>query len=336
MEWPREKHMKYKDYYKLLGVKADASQKDIKNAYRKLAGKYHPDKNPEDKAAEEKFKEINEANEVLGDPEKRKKYDTLGENWSAYQQGGGDWQKYRRQGQSGRGRTVFFEGDSSEFFGGQGAEGSGFSSFFDTFFSQSQQSRSEPFSGSSGSARTSRRFQGRDMEAEMPITLLEAYQGSKRVFELNGKKLRITIKPGAYTGQRLKLKGKGQPGINGGSNGDLYILLKVQPDKSIRREGDNLIKIINVDLYSAILGSVIKVPTLTGSVKLTIPKGSQTGKMLRLKGKGMPHRGKSGQYGDLLVQINVALPTSLSNEEVALFEKLRTIREGRDNGKGAQ
>ena len=170
--------MSYKDYYKILGVSKEASQKEIKKAFRKLAAKYHPDKNPGDQAAEEKFKEVNEANEVLSDPEKRKKYDTLGADWAAYQQGGGNWQQYTQQNRGRGGHTFTFEGDPADFFGN-----SGYSSFFDMFFNQGQ----EGFSGRRQS-RGRRVFKGQDLEAEMTITLLEAYQGSKRTFELERKK----------------------------------------------------------------------------------------------------------------------------------------------------
>ncbi len=306
--------MNYKDYYKILGVSKDASQKEIKKAYRKLAAKYHPDKNPDDKAAEEKFKEANEANEVLGDPEKRKKYDTLGKNWEAYQQGGGDWRQYAQQDRPGGGRSFTFEGDASDFFGS-----SGHSSFFDMFFGEGGGRRR-------GGRQTA--FRGQDMEAALQITLLEAYQGSKRTFELNGKKMRISIKPGAYDGQRLRLKGKGQPGAGGGSPGDLYIILKIQPESRFQRKGDDLTYTANIDLYTAILGGQIEVPTMTYPLKMTIPKGSESGKILRLKGKGMPKYGKPNEQGNLLVKLNVAFPKNLTAEEEILFKKLQTIREG--------
>ena len=187
--------MEYKDYYKILGVDKNATPKDIKKAYRKLAAKYHPDKTKSDKAAEEKFKEVNEANEVLSDPEKREKYDTLGVNWQAYEQAGGDWRQYAQQ-QPGGQKTYYYEGDPSDFFGGRGGEG-GFSDFFDMFFG------GRGTGGFGGrQQRSSRTFTGGDIEAELPIMLLEAYQGSKRTFELNGQKLRITIKPGSGDGQK--------------------------------------------------------------------------------------------------------------------------------------
>ncbi len=310
--------MKYKDYYQILGVTKDASQKEIKKAYRKLAAKYHPDKNQGDKASEEKFKEINEANAVLSDPEKRKKYDNLGANWEAYEQGGGNWQQQTRRG--GPGGTYYFEGDPEEFFG---RGGTGYSSFFDMFFGGSAQDRG-PF-GQGGHRESV--YRGQDVEAELPITLLEAYQGSRRTFEWQGKQLRITIKPGVQDGKRFRIKGKGQPGYNGGPAGDLYIRLKVQPDSRFQRDGYHLIYASKVDLYTAILGGQIEVPTMTGKVKVTVPKGAESGRTLRLKGKGMPVYGKSGQHGDLLVRLEVSFPKNLSPEEEELFKKLKELRE---------
>ncbi len=311
--------MNYKDYYKTLGVSKDASQADIKKAYRRLASKYHPDKNQGDKSAEGKFKEVNEAFEVLGDPDKRQKYDTLGANWEAYQQSGGNWQQYARQG--GPGSTFFFEGDPSSFFGGD----SGFSSFFEQFFGGGYQ-QSNPF-GNRGQGPTA--LKGQDLEAKMNITLLEAYQGSQRTFELGGKTLRINIKPGAYDGQRLRLKGKGQAGMQGAPAGDLYIILKVQADFRFQRKKDDLIHQKSIDLYTAILGGKIDVQTMNGTVKMTIPKGSESGKTFRLKGKGMPKYNKEGQFGDLLVRLTVQLPKELSEEEEKLFKKLQLLREER-------
>jgi len=314
--------MKYKDYYQTLGVSKDASQAEIKKAYRKLASKYHPDKNPGDKSAEEKFKEVSEAYKVLSDAEKRKKYDTLGANWEQYEQAGGNWEQYTRQGRPGGGQTFYFEGDPSEFFG---RGGSGFSSFFDMFFGEG--AGQDPFDTFGRQRQQQAPPKGQDLEAELPITLLEAYQGSKRTFEVNGQKLRISIKPGAYDGQRLRLKGKGQPGRRGAPAGDLYIVLKVQQDPRFQRKENALIHTKNIDLYTAILGGKIEVPTLGGQVKLTVPKGTDSGKTLRLKGKGMPEYGKNDQYGDLLVKLNVEMPKHLSKEEEELFEKLRDIRE---------
>jgi curved DNA-binding protein len=310
--------MNYKDYYKILGVNKDASEKDIKKAYRKLAAKHHPDKNPDDKASEEKFKEINEANEVLSDKEKREKYDTLGSNWEAYQNTGDDWRDYANQAnqRKSRGDGYSYQGDPSGFYG-QGAQGGDdFSSFFESYF------------GAGGRSARGQRptHSGGDTQAEMPITLLEAYEGSKRTFEIHNEKLRITIKKGAYDGQQLKIKGKGQSGAQGGKRGDLYIILKVQADPRFERRGDNLLYNASVDLYTAILGGKIEVPTFTGTLKITVPKGSETGKTLRLKGKGMPKYNKPTTHGDLLVKLNVDLPKTLTKEEEELFKKLQDLR----------
>jgi len=308
--------MNYKDYYKILGVSKDATAKDIKKAYRKLAAKFHPDKNPDDKTAEEKFKEINEANEVLSDKEKREKYDTLGSNWEAYQNTGDDWRDYANQAKQGqRGRNSYSYQGNPSGFNGQGGED--FSSFFDTFFG-----------GGGQSARGQQAaYSGGDTQAEMPITLLEAYKGSKRTFEIHNQNLRINIKPGSYDGQQLKIKGKGQKGVQGGNRGDLYIILKVQPDARFQRRTNDLLYNASVDLYTAILGGKIDVPTLTGILKVTVPKGSETGKTLRLKGKGMPKYGKPSTHGDLLVKLHVNLPKHLTKEEEDLFKKLQDLRE---------
>ncbi len=315
--------MNYKDYYKVLGVNKNATEKEIKKAYRKLAKKYHPDNNKGDKASEEKFKEINEANEVLSDPEKRKQYDTLGADWQNYQQGGGDWQQYaRQQGRSG-GQGFSFKGDPSEFFGGGGGSGD-FSSFFETFFGQGQQySRSQQ--------RGPRK--GQDVTASLPITLLEAYEGSKRTFEWKGKKMRITIKPGTKDGQKLRIKGKGEASRSGGPNGDLYIIMEIQPDGRFKRKGSDLVYTAQVDLYTAVLGGKVEIPTMTGRIKITVPKGTETGRIVRIKGKGMPKDAQKKQFGDLLVHLKVNLPKDLTSEEEALFRKLQEISQGKHTNK---
>ncbi|WP_178985553.1 DnaJ C-terminal domain-containing protein [Winogradskyella helgolandensis] len=310
--------MNYKDYYKILGVSKDASEKEIKKAYRKLAAKHHPDKNPDDKASEEKFKEINEANEVLSDKEKREKYDTLGSNWEAYQNTGDDWRDYANQANQRQSRAngYSYQGDPSSFYGQGAQSGEDFSSFFETFFGAGGRNTRGQRSAHSGG----------DTQAEMPITLLEAYEGSKRTFEIHNETLRISIKKGAYDGQQLKIKGKGQKGVQAGNRGDLYIILKVQQDPRFQRNGDNLLYSASVDLYTAILGGKIEVPTLTGTVKVTVPKGSETGKTLRLKGKGMPKYNKPTTHGDLLVKLTVNLPKALTKEEEELFKKLQGLR----------
>ncbi len=305
--------MDYKDYYKILGVSKDASVKDIKKAYRKLAAQHHPDKNPDNKGAEEKFKEINEANSVLSDTKKREKYDALGSNWDAYEHTGDNWRDHTNPREQNRGS---YQGNPSGFYGQQN-EGEDFSSFFETFFNNNRQSARGQQAN----------FVGGDIQAEMPITLLEAYQGSTRTFKINNDNLRISIKPGSYHGQQLKIKGKGQPGINGARRGDLHIILNVQQDARFQRKENNLLYTAPIDIYTAILGGKIIVPTLTGTVKVTVPKESETGKILRLKSKGMPLYSSPSQYGDLLVTLHVNLPKKITKEEEELFEKLKGLRE---------
>lgn len=306
--------MKYKDYYEILGVSKNASEKEIKKAFRKLAAKYHPDKNKGDTGAEEKFKELNEANEVLSNAEKRAKYDALGSNWDLYQQAGDDWRDYTRDTTS-RGRA----GRRSTYTGYSGASGGDFSDFFKAFFGEAAMGGPEGYWGSS------RERRGQDIQAEMPITLLEAFQGGRRTFDIDGKKLRITIKPGAYDGQVLKVRDKGGKGSGGGQSGDLYIMLRVLPDSKFRRDGDNLSMNLDVDLYTAILGGKKQINTLSGPVNITIPKGSTDGKLLRLKGKGMPIYNQNGKHGDLLITLKVQFPKSLSSEEEELFKKLQVL-----------
>jgi curved DNA-binding protein len=313
--------MNYKDYYKILGVNKKADKKQIKSAYRKLAAQYHPDKNPDNKEAEEKFKTINEAYQVLKDDEKRKKYEALGANWERYEQTGFDSSQFQERNGK-KGQTFSFEGDPSEFFGGSS---SGFSDFFDMFFSGGGSTSSDPLEQMRSRGRRASTQKGRDVEAEMEITLEQAYRGGTRSFEFNGQKMRIKIKPGAYDGLRLKIKGKGQQGLSGGPKGDLYIRFKLMVHPKFQRKNDDLILDEKIDLYTAILGGKINLPTLNGSLYITIPKGSDSGKMLRLKGKGMPKYGKSG-HGDLIVRLKVELPKKLTEEEEKLFEQLRSMK----------
>ena len=320
-----------KDYYEILGVDRSASADQIKKAYRKLAVKYHPDKNPGDAAAEEKFKEITEAYEVLGDAEKRKKYDQLGANWQAFEQGGGDWSQFggSPHGQGGA-RTYYFEGDPSEFFG-RGRGSSGFSDFFEAFFGGGfQGSFEEQFQRGRRQAP-----RGRDVQAELPITLEDAYHGTSKTFEFQGQKLRIRIKPGAYDGQKLALRGKGYPAPGGGSSGDLYLILRLQPHPEYERQGDDLVLSHSVDLYTAVLGDKITIPTMTGPVNVTLQPGTASGRTLRLRGKGMPVYDDPNRHGDLLVRLQVELPQPLSAEERKLFEQLRTLHRKQEGRRAA-
>jgi curved DNA-binding protein len=304
--------MEYKDYYKILGVEKTAAQADIKKAYRALAKKYHPDKTKGDKAAEEKFKDISEAYEVLGDKEKRKQYDELGANWRHFQQqGSGPF-----RGQPGGQRGTYYEGDAGDMFGG-----SGFSDFFEQFFGGGFAQQTGDFRG------RGRASKGQDYEAEMAITLQEAYHGTARLLTVNGQQLRITTKPGVADGQVLRIKGKGGPAIGGGTPGDLYIRVQVQPLAGFDRQQDDLHTRLNLDMYTAILGGEVQVTTLTGKLKLKIPEGTQNGKTLRLRGKGMPVYGKPEQHGDLYVKIEIKLPVHLTDEERQLMQQLRELHQ---------
>ena len=308
--------MEYKDYYKILGVSKSASQDEIKKAYRKLAVKYHPDKNPGDKQSEERFKEIGEAYEVLKDPEKRKKYDQLGANWKQYQNAGaGAGSDFSGFGGGGPGGSSFYyEGDLGDIFGGAGG---GFSDFFQRFFSGAQAGQ--------GFGARQQAYAGRDLRAGLEISLHEAYHGTTRILDVGGEKLRVKIKPGAYSGQELKIKGKGGHGAGGGARGDIYITIKVLPDNRYAVNGNDLVVREDVDLYTAVLGGRIEVNTLSGKVQVPVPKGTQSESRLRLRGKGMPVYGKPGLAGDLYVQLHVVIPRNLKPGEVNLFEQLKEI-----------
>jgi len=313
--------MGYKDYYKILGVAKTASQDEIKKAYRKLAMKYHPDKNPGDKVAEEKFKEIGEANEVLSDPEKRKLYDQLGANWKQYQDAGydpsagGEWARYSQGGPGGQ-YYYEFEGDPSEFFGG----GSGFSDFFEAFFGRGA-GRRRGFSEAEGFSGYGANMPGSDLIGEVNISLQEAYNGTERIIDLGSEKIKLKIKPGAYSGLKLRVKGKGEKGRSGKA-GDLFITINVSPHPIYERKGNDLYMDAPVDLFTALLGGKQEINTLSGKVNITIPEGMQNGKQIRLKGKGMPVYGKSS-HGDLYVKLQVKLPGKLTREQKELIEKLK-------------
>ncbi len=312
--------MNYKDYYQTLGVSKNASQDDIKKAYRKLAVKYHPDKNQGDKQAEERFKEISEAYEVMRDPEKRKKYDKLGSNWKQYENAGAGAYGYSQaKGGAPGGGSYYFEGDLGDIFGGAGA-GGGFSDFFNAFFGGGAGTQA-------GFGGHSRSFRGSDLQAEMEITLYEAYHGTSRILNVDGQKLRINIKPGAYNGQELRLKGKGAPGPGGGERGDIYIKIKVTAGDEYKIEGNNLTQRVDIDFFTAVLGGKKEINSPSGKLNVPIPKGSQPGSKLRLKGKGMPVYNSPGSHGDLIIHLNVTIPKNLTDEEVQLFEKLKELRQ---------
>ncbi len=308
--------MDYKDYYKILGVDKKATPEEIKKAYRKLAVKYHPDKNQGNKQAEEKFKEINEAYDVLGDAEKKKKYDELGENWQHYQQQGGrdggfDFSQWANAGRGNAGSGSAFH---TEFFSG---DEQGFSDFFDTFFGSGF--------GSSDTGRRSRRsnaMPGQDLESATDLTLEEAFNGTERQLNLRGQKLKIKLKPGISDGQVLRMKGKGGPGVNGGPNGDLYIKIHVLPHSRYERKENDLYFDQPLDAYTAILGGKISVKTIDKTLQVNIPAGTDSGKVFRLKGMGMPLYNDPKQHGDAYARMFITVPKNLSEEEKEMIKKL--------------
>jgi curved DNA-binding protein len=317
--------MEYKDYYQVLGVSRDADQKEIRSAFRKQARECHPDVNPGDPASEERFKEINEAYEVLSDPEKRAKYDQLGSEWQHYQQQGGEpggfnWGQWTT-GAPGQGQRVHVQygtpEDLEDIFGGGGA----FSDFFTSIFGGMGGAR--PEGARQGYTYQPRPRRGQDYEQEVEIALREAYQGATRVLQKDGRRLEVTIPPGAKTGTRVRMSGEGGPGAAGGEPGDLYLRVRVQPDPVFEREEDGLRVTVPVDLYTAILGGEVRVPTLSGPVMLTIPEGTQNGQVFRLRGKGMPRLRNPDQHGDLYARVDVRLPADLTPRQRELFEELR-------------
>jgi curved DNA-binding protein len=302
--------MAFIDYYKVLGVDSKASQADIRKAYRKLAKKYHPDVNSSDPNAKQRFQEINEANEVLSDPEKRKKYDEYGENWRHAD----EFEAQRRQ-YSGGG----FEGFDFGGFGGFGdfsrsaGNTGGFSDFFENLFGGGR-----GFSGFKGNSAAA----GQDMQTEMSLSLREAAHTHKRVVNINGNSIRLTIPAGIANGQKIRLKGQGAASVQGGERGDLYITFNIEPDPQFTREGDNLYTSVTVDLYTLMLGGDIMVPTLDNTVRMHIKEGTQPGNKLRLRGKGFPVYKKENECGDLIVTLKLQLPT-LNEQQKELLTRMR-------------
>jgi curved DNA-binding protein len=299
--------MAFIDYYQTLGLAKGASDKDIKSAYRKLARKYHPDLNPNDTEAQKKFQQLNEANEVLSDPEKRKKYDQYGENWqhgAEYQQ----QQQYQRRQQQGA-----YGGGASGFEGFGGGGGEDFSDFFQSMFG-----------GSSRGGRQAK-SRGQDLNAELKLTLKEAAETHKQAFTINGKSLRVTIPAGVENGQVIKIAGHGNPGKNNGPAGDLLITFLIANDPDYKRDGSDLNLTIKLDLYTAVLGGEVTIETITGKVKIKVKPETQNGTKVKLKGKGMPVYKKEGQSGDLYITYDVQVPVNLSDEQKKLFEELAKL-----------
>jgi len=297
--------MEYIDYYKVLGLDKNASQEEIKKAYRKHARKHHPDLNPNDKEAHKKFQQINEANEVLSDPEKRKKYDQYGKDWQYAEQFEQARQSQHRAGAQdfGGGRTFSGDFDEGEF-----------SDFFNSMF------------GNMGGFRNRQtKFRGEDYHAELQLNLTDVYKTHQQVLTVNGKNIRITIPAGVENGQQIKIKGYGGPGVNSGPNGDLYITFHIINNTKFKRNGNDLYTDVNLDLYTAVLGGEITIDTMDGKVKLNVKPETQNETKIRLKGKGLPVYKKEGEFGDLIVTYQLKIPTNLTAKQKELFEQLRSL-----------
>ncbi|HTS44761.1 MAG TPA: J domain-containing protein [Puia sp.] len=298
--------MAFIDYYKVLGIEKNASQEDIKKAYRKLARKLHPDLNPNDKEAHKKFQQINEANEVLSDPEKRKKYDQYGENWKH----AGQFEKAQQSGAYSTHAGNWQENDFSEGFGSDD-----FSDFFRSMFGDS---------GTRGRSRNVK-FRGEDYQAELHLSLADAYKTHQQTLTVNGKNIRITIPAGVENGQVIKLKGYGGPGVNGGPNGDLYITFVISEDPVFRRSGNDLYTTVMLDLYTAVLGGEITIETLGGKLKLKVKAETQNGTKIRLRGKGYPVYKKPDEFGDLFITYSIKIPVNLTEKQKELFTELSKL-----------
>ncbi len=298
--------MDYIDYYSVLGISKNATPNEVKKAYRKLARKYHPDVNPNDAEAERKFKQVNEANEVLGNPENRKKYDEYGKDWQHAE----EIEKARKAQQQQRQNYQY---QSSGGFGEQD-----FSDFFESMFGGRT-------SGGFSSGRKVK-YRGQDFNAELQLTLKDVYQTHKRTLTINGKNIRITIPAGIENGQTIKIKGHGGPGSNGGPNGDLFITFSIINNTPFKRDGNNLHKTVDLDLYTAVLGGEITVNTFDGKAKLKVKPETQNGTKVKLKSKGFPVYKKEGQFGDLFITYSVKTPTKLSAREIELFKELAALK----------
>ena len=295
--------MAFIDYYKILEIDKKATEAEIKKAYRKLARKYHPDLNPNDKEAEKKFKELNEANEVLSHVENRKKYDAYGENWK----NGEQYQKSTQQQQQ-------YQGNGQQ---GGFSEGADFSDFFESMFGGRAQGN--------GGRRTTQ-FKGQDFNAELQLDLKDVFATHKRTLTINGKNIRITIPAGVENGQQIKISGLGGEGSANGPKGDLYITFSIENHTNFKLEKHNLYTTVDVDLYTAILGGEITADTFDGKVKLILKPGTQNGSKVKLKGKGFPVYKKEGEFGDLYITYQIKIPTNLSEKEKELFTELAKLK----------
>jgi len=319
--------LKYRDYYDILDVDRGASEKEIKQSFRRLARRWHPDVNPNDPQAEEKFKEINEAYEVLGDPEKRAKYDRLGHSWKQWERSGRDPGQYDwSQWFSGSpgGARVQWGGDLGDLFGG--ARGEAFSDFFSAIFGGMAGAHGRPSGDIFGRGARGRgpvtSSNGQDAEADVTISLEEAFDGTSRVLERGGRRIRVTIPAGVRTGSRVRIAGEGYPGYTEGTSGDLYLNVTVEPHPLFERDGNDVRCQVPVDLYTAVLGGRIRLHTLNGDVSLRIPAGTQGGQTFRLKGRGMPDPKRPGRRGNLLATAEIEIPRNLTPRERELFQEL--------------
>jgi curved DNA-binding protein len=296
--------MEFIDYYKILELDRKATSAEVKKAYRRLARKYHPDLNPNDKNAKLKFQQINEANEVLSDQEKRKKYDQYGSEWKhagEYQQAAQNQERAQRQGRGQAGTGNFGDED--------------FSDFFESMFGGNKR----------GNRSTQGKFRGQDFNAELNMNIHEAFQTHKRTLTVNEKNIRLTIPAGIEDGQTIKIAGHGGQGINGGPNGDLYITFSIENDTPFRRDGHNLYKNEPIDIYTAILGGEYTIETFNGLVKLNVKPETRNGTTVKLKGKGFPVYKKEGESGDLFITWQIETPVNLTEKEKALYRELQNI-----------
>lgn len=294
----------YIDYYKVLGIDKNATPEEIKKAFRKLARKYHPDVNPNNKDAKQLFQQINEANEVLSDPVKRKKYDQYGENW-----------KHAEEYESASRQNEQTTNQRQNPFAGSGSE-SDFSDFFESLFG-----------GAAGAGRGRHvKFSGEDLNAELHLNLIDAYETHKQTLTVNGRNIRITIPAGIENGQTIKIAGHGGGGVNGGPNGDLYITFSIANDPKFKRLGNDLYTNVSLDLYTAVLGGEVTIDTLKGRVKLKVKPGTQNGSKVKLKDKGFPVYKKEGQFGDLYLTWSVKVPENLTAKEKELFTELSKLK----------
>lgn len=296
--------MNFIDYYKILGLNKSATPKEIKNAYRKLARKYHPDLHPDDRDAKHNFQQVNEANAVLSDPENRKKYDQYGENWDHAEV----FEK-----------SDYYQDQSSYYKGkrySQTKSNGDFSDFFESLFG----------SANASSRNHQEQYKGDDYNAELHLGFLDAYKSHKQTLTVNNKQIRFTIPAGIENGQTIKISGHGGPGIYGGPGGDLYITFSIANHPKIKRAGSNLFTTVELDIYKAVLGGEITIDTLSGKVKLKVKPETQNGSKVKLKGKGFPVYKEEGKFGDLIITYVIKTPTNLSTRQRLLFTELSELQ----------